>query len=1185
MTNTRNNMQILGASETDATRTAPTLAWGPIFLALLLAGVAFTLVWLKGELLGVLTREAKLGASIWIFLALVAAILLHLGLLFGGAYRLVGRVFRSDAGERGAAVEQTKPLKRDVRLQFLVDELRTSHGWRWRNRTRWLLVNGADALIEGVAPGLKRAGAMPVGDVILVHAAPDGIDAVQWRRQIRQLRRRRPVDSLIQVVRLEEGSRSGEALPRTLAGLATDLGWAAPVTFLHAVPAQGSQPDTFDAIGAFPGPALKGAQPAGALRDQLAAIERHTADAGVRLCTAPTRITYLAQVSQYIGQQRTHIVAGWETLLASPWLRAPLAGVMFAPVFATPATAPARVPLAANAAGQPGSEARPAAPANEPVTFPPQPASLRPVWHTIARRRGTGRRVGVDWPNALARFVTVGAIAWCAWLTVSFIGNQQLMRAARATADAALDARPRTAPAWRAQLALQQLIGTLEYRQQHGAPWYLRAGLSRNDAVLAALWPSYRIVATRNLQAPVVSALEATLRIADEARADSLQPAQARDGSYDALKAYLMLAEPRRTDAGFLTRVLAAQWPGPAGMPAGERDDTGRRLAGFYADHLKAHPDWRIAPDDRLVTATRAMLVTQRGLASADDTVYQGLLDAAQGKYADASLDTLLGGTDARGLFSAAQTVPGLYTRAAWDGMIAEAIDRASSARHLSGDWVLTGSQPAPTVANTLAQGAAAIDEQRAADALKQRLTARYFADYTAAWQRMLNSVRWQPASNLNGAIEQLARLADAQTSPLIALMQAVQRHAQAGRPSQALTDTLVRKAQGLIGGGGPSSAPAINPLDASFGPLLALMGDAGDGKGGAPVNVALTGVSLSRYLTAVTTMRLKLQQIAASADAQSTARALAQAVFQGTLSELSQARDDAALTAASLGAAWSGFGDAAFAQPLEGAWQTILQPAAASLNDAWRASVAAPFNAAMAGRYPFFDTPADASFAELGRYVRPDTGLIARFMTTQLAGVIKLQGDHWTPNALAPQALRFDPAFVAGVRQLSTVGAQLYGQGDAGEKFALMALPTPNVTRSELSVDGRRIVYFNQQESWTPLAWPGDGLNGHARLTWQTLDAGVRQAFDATGDWAFLRLLSQADVKPLDGTRYRLTWNAAHGEPLSYVLRTQLGAGPLELLKLRGFRMPERIFMVGTGGTMPSGVPGLPPLPPEWMP
>ena len=367
-------------------------------------------------------------------------------------------------------------------------------------------------------------------------------------------------------------------------------------------------------------------------------------------------------------------------------------------------------------------------------------------------------------------------------------------------------------------------------------------------------------------------------------------------------------------------------------------------------------------------------------------------------------------------------------------------------------------------------------------------------------------------------------------------------------------------------------------------------MGDTGSptaaekGASAAPAGIALNGVSLSRYLTAVTTMRLKLQQISGSSDAQTMARSLAQAVFQGRLSELSQARDDAALTAASLGTAWAGFGAGVFKQPLESAWQTILQPAAASLNDAWRASVAAPFTAATSGRYPFFDTQADASFAELGRYVRPDTGLISRFVTTQLAGVMKLEGDQWTPSEFAPQALQFDPKFLSAVRVLSTIGAQLYLQGDAGEKFEMMALPTPGITRSELSVDGQQIVHFNQQERWTPLAWPGNGLNGYAGLTWQTLDAGLRQAFDSTGDWAFLRLLSKADVKQLDSTRYRLTWNTGNGEPLSYVLRTQVGAGPIDLLKLRGFRMPDRIFVVGNAGVV-SAPPLLPPLPPDLQP
>ncbi|QTD92189.1 ImcF-related family protein [Burkholderia anthina] len=1153
--------------------------WGVVVAALIVAAFAIGLVWRRGDLFDLAPGVARMRVVVAVIITLIVFVAIHLCLFFIGAYAIAGQLFRRDIVD---ATNVQKPLKQDVRLQRMVEELRASRGWRWRYRSPWLMVIGADTLIEQVAPGLKRAGVMPVGNAILVHAAPDGIDAGAWRRQIRTLRRRRPVDSVVQVTHADE--RDTE-MPRALAALATDIGWAAPVTFLHAVPAQGDRPETFEAIGAFPGPGYTCEQPVPALCDQLAAIERSTADAGVRLCTAPTRISYLAEISQYIGKQHEHIVTGWQALLASHWLRAPLTGVVFAPVFATTAAVSAPTPIVAG-----GSVTV----TNVPIEFPLQPAALLPAWRAIASRRRIGRRVGFYWPNTLAMCLTVVAMAWCVWMSASFVGNQQLVRDAQAAANAAVDARPQTATAWRTQLALQQLMEKLEFRQQHGAPWYLRAGLSRNDEILDGLWQPYRIAATRNLQTPVVQTTRELLRAADQTRADSLQSQDRRGSTYNALKTYLMLGDPSRAEPAFLKRLLVALWSRPAEMPLGERDDTGRRLAGFYADHLKAHPEWRIATDDRIVIATRNMLVTQMGLASADEAVYQRILDDVKNKYADASLETLLNGTDAHGMFMASQTVPGIYTRAAWEGMIAAAIDKASGERQLSNDWVLTGTQPLQTIGNTLAQGTiqttAIADEKRAAAELKQRLKARYFGEYTAAWQRMLNSVQWQSTSSISGAIEQLSRLADAQTSPLIALMKSVQYQAEAGRPSQALADTLVRKAQNLIGADAQMGAAVVNPLDKPFGPLLVLMGDTGalpaaaNGKRTSSDSIALKGVSLSRYLTAVTTMRLKLQQISSSPDAQAMARSLAQAVFQGRLSELSQARDDAALTAASLGTAWAGFGDTVFAQPIETAWQTILQPAAASLNDAWRASIAAPFNAAMSGRYPFFDTGADASFAEIGRYVRPDTGLISRFVTTQLAGVMKLEGDHWVPNELAPQALQFDPTFLSAVRQLSAVGTQLYLRGDAGEKFEMMALPTPKVTRSELSVDGKQIVYFNQQERWTPLAWPGNGLNGHAGLTWQALDAGLRQAFDATGDWAFLRLLSTADIKQLDSTRYRLTWNGGSGEPLSYVLRTQVGAGPIDLLKLRGFRMPDRIFVVGKAGVA-STTPLLPPLPPDLQP
>ncbi len=135
-----------------------------------------------------------------------------------------------------------------------------------------------------------------------------------------------------------------------------------------------------------------------------------------------------------------------------------------------------------------------------------------------------------------------------------------------------------------------------------------------------------------------MASLEAVLKDISQMRADALQAEDVRQSGYQALKTYLMLAQPQRTESAFLKKALVATWRFPPGMSSGERDDLARRLAGFYADHLKAHPDWRTHIAEPLVTAARNMLVSQMGLANADDTVYQAILDDVKGKYADASL-------------------------------------------------------------------------------------------------------------------------------------------------------------------------------------------------------------------------------------------------------------------------------------------------------------------------------------------------------------------------------------------------------------------------------------------------------------------------------------------------------------------------------------------------------------------
>ncbi|MEX3986276.1 ImcF-related family protein, partial [Paraburkholderia sp. EG287A] len=154
-------------------------------------------------------------------------------------------------------------------------------------------------------------------------------------------------------------------------------------------------------------------------------------------------------------------------------------------------------------------------------------------------------------------------------------------------------------------------------------------------------------------------------------------------------------------------------------------------------------------------------------------------------------LATLLAGADSHGLFTTTQTVPGIYTRAAWEGVVEKAIDDAVNGQHVEGDWVLTGDQPPARISTTAVEGAVdaaqdAVEARKAADALRKRLCDRYFTDYTAAWATMLNSFQWIPATSFSGVIDQLTRLTDAQTSPLLAVMKSVQYQGEAGRPSQA---------------------------------------------------------------------------------------------------------------------------------------------------------------------------------------------------------------------------------------------------------------------------------------------------------------------------------------------------------------------------------------------------------------
>ncbi|MDQ5752004.1 ImcF-related family protein [Klebsiella variicola] len=697
--------------------------------------------------------------------------------------------------------------------------------------------------------------------------------------------------------------------------------------------------------------------------------------------------------------------------------------------------------------------------------------------------------------------------------------------------------------------ALQKTLSQLEYRSQHGAPWYFRAGLSQNDDLLAALFPRYGERAQPLLRDAVARHLEEQLTTFVQLPPDSPLREKMTKTAYDQLKLYLMLARPEKMDAAWFATTLMQDWPQRSGIADAVWQGSGPSLLAFYAANLASHPQWRLPVDDGLVSQARTRLIRQLGQRNSESTLYQKMLAQVANQYADMRLADMTADTDASRLFSTDEVVPGMFTRQAWEQTVQPAIEKVVVERRDEMDWVLSDTkQPAAQSASP--------------EALRARLAERYFADFSGAWLDFLNSFRWQRAATLSDAIDQLTLMADVRQSPLVALMNTLSVQGRTGQTGEAIADSLVKSAKQLFNRDNPPAidqqSGARGPLDATFGPVLALLDNR---DGGTPTS----RLSLQTFLTRVTQVRLRLQQVTNATDPQAMTRLLAQTVFQGKAVDLTETRDYGSLVAAGLGQEWSGFGQTLFVHPMEQAWQQVLTPAAESLNAQWRSAVVEDWNSAFGGRYPFKNTSSEVSLPLLAKYLNSETGRIARFLQTRLNGVLHKEGSRWMADSINAQGLTFNPAFLQAMNTLSHLSDVAFANGEAGLHFALRPGTADGVMQTELVIDSQKLVYMNQMPAWRRFSWPADTEAPGASLSWISTRAGTRQYGDFPGAWGWIRLLDKAVVSAYPGTSssWSLSWKAPDGLLLNYTLRTEAGEGPLALLALRNFTLPETIFSV----------------------
>jgi type VI secretion system protein ImpL len=1132
-----------------------------------------------------------------IFVLMIGAFLLLLKGPVAGAWGMIARRApervrhqREPAARIGKdqAPEVDLPALHGADLKFA---LRQRHGLFWRYRQPWLLLTGDDDAICSLLPELAERGWLITADAVLLwnrtdaHGQPD----TAWLKKIYKLRRRRPVDGVLLAINgddvLPAQHRHTSPIGLHLACIADILRWSAPIRVLDLAGKNLLHSDAMaDAM-----PIVGGEFSSKADRAAIEATLRTIRDRLIPLSVVQLGVdpadTYAGELSQRLDKHGSDLAA-WIVAVRNSRRHQRVHGAYFVQHSQSALT----------------------------------PAADLPLWRHLGdiARRQPGRRVGWHPVTVFSCIALIVLGIWSTGMLASAILNTRDVQALQQFVQQVRHA-PDIAGRLRALLALQQGIERYEVRTAGYTPllsrFGLNFGLNRDQEILAALWPSYAKASQGALVAPVQQALETEL--VDLTQLPRDPEGEPDDGlvqsGHEALKTYLMLAEPKRAEAAFLAPQLRRNWQPDTTLPSGEQRDLSERLLGFYASHLSAHPEWRIEASPDLINATRNTLLTVVGIRHAGSTLYRRLMDAAANRYPDQTLASLAAGTDPRGLIRNDAVIAGIYTRQAYDGTIAAAIADAAKRNRIASDWVLQDDAAQPEGRRGQAEQEDRQPPSSSPEALQAALTEQYFADYAEQWQRFMNGMQWQAAPGMRDAIEQLKLLADARQSPVLALMKSLRYQGAAGARQASLSDTLVARAQNLIGPKTddlPRSRPdPSGPLGASFGPLLRLIGNSvgnnTDGGSNYGSNYgAGSEVSLQRYLDRISALRLKLQQINSSADAEARATQLALSLFQGKGSELADTQAYAQLVAASLGEQWAGMGDALFVRPVAQAGQTLLAPAQASLNDAWRSHIATAWNRAFAGRYPFARTDNDASLPELARFLKPQGGMIEGFLRTQLAGVLALQGDQWTPTA--GSKLTFDPDFLKALNVLQRISGHLLTEGEARYRFELKPIPTAGVTDTLLTIDGQKLHYYNQRETWRGVVWPADQpQDAGTRLEWQTEQAGTNKRYEIDGRWALIRMLESARVEPIDSAVFQLTWQArpdtaapeavakpsAAGVavsaaadvandldsltaraplspapadiewPLTWLMRTDVGRGPLELLALRNFVLPSRIF------------------------
>lgn len=635
--------------------------WGRFGLTIIITAVVAWLIWNYGDKVGLDTRGLK-------WLGFAGAMILVLFIRHGGIVRqaIQERWHRFHAKRKNVLpadegrVKQTAP--RNVTVDSIRDAMRNLYGRRWGRKIRVLLITGTASEVEQLTPGLTAQLWQEDRGTLLLWGGDlnTPVDSA-WLTALRKLRRR-PVDGLVWVTSaFDQLSAPGlepplpvpsestmDSLSHAISARMEALGWQLPLYVWSLHPRAGKPEGRITQATGCLLPA--GCRPEG-LAEQLSALTPDLTSQGLQQTCGEVKHNFLLTLADQLIREPESVTAPLAVML-NPYRPLPLAGVVFS---------------------QPSAGAERAVTHHWgmdkrwdvlPESVRTLPAGLRP------------RKPGIPWRKVFVSVAALTMVGWAAWMGIAYVTNRSQI--AGANTQAALAARQNQPLEQRlhALSELQKTLARLQYRSEHGVPWYEQAGLSQNNTLLAVLWPRYQDSALPLLRDASANHLQKQIDAFNGLPPGSPLREQMAKTTYDQLKLYLMLARPEHMDAAWFSTTLIKDWPKRDGIKESEWQGMAPSLLAFYGAQLVAHPEWTLRADESMVSQARSLLIRLMGVRNSESTLYQKMLSQVAHLYVDMRLEDMTGDTDAARLFSTTEIVPGMFTRQAWEQGVQPAIEK-----------------------------------------------------------------------------------------------------------------------------------------------------------------------------------------------------------------------------------------------------------------------------------------------------------------------------------------------------------------------------------------------------------------------------------------------------------------------------------------------------------------------------